>query len=258
MEHKQEKHLNINEDNENNENSNKEDNNENLEEQEEEDLWFYCDNCKKPLKEGKIKYECKTCEDFTLCKKCFKSINHQHQMKKSLVPQGCNPPSNAEELIAQVEKGGESSLILRCTKCNKIIVESYYYVCNEDECKNIKFCLTCRGLGKQIHEHKLRKYILKEENDNSNNNVKTKKQKLEELIDLKANYNIDDVIDKNLGTKFHYAKVAKEDSGLTDEMLLLLDDKILNKYLPLKKIAAYGDYKLPEYKKKKMLYRLEK
>ena len=41
-------------------------------------------------------------------------------------------------------------------------------------------------------------------------------------------------------------------------MLLLLDDKVLNKYLPLKKITAYNDYKLPSYKKKAMLNRLEK
>ena len=50
-----------------------------------------------------------------------------------------------------------------------------------------------------------------------------------------TNYTIDDVINGELGTKFHYTKVEKEDSGLTDDMLLLLDDKILNKYLPLKK-----------------------
>ena len=52
--------------------------------------------------------------------------------------------------------------------------------------------------------------------------------------------------------------MPKENSGLTDDMLLLLDDKILNKYLPLKKITAYSDYTLPEYKKKQMLNRLEK
>ena len=81
---------------------------------------------------------------------------------------------------------------------------------------------------------------------------------MEELIDQKANYNIDDIIDGKLGTKFHYTKVPKENSGLTDDMLLLLDDKILNKYLPLKKITAYSDYSMPEYKKKEMLYRFEK
>ena len=173
-------------------------------------------------------------------------------MKKDIVPQGCTPPENAEELIQKVEKEEEDNM-LKCSRCNKIIVENKYYICNEDSCKDLKFCKDCRGIGKNIHEHKLIKYIIPEEEDNNedNNLKKTKKEKLEELIDQKANYNIDDVIDKQLGTKFHYTKVPKENSGLTDDMLLLLDDKILNKYLPLKKITAYSDYSMPDYKKKK-------
>jgi protein KRI1 len=51
--------------------------------------WFYCDECLKAIKENKIKYECDVCEDYTLCKSCFTSKNHQHQMKKSKVPFGC-------------------------------------------------------------------------------------------------------------------------------------------------------------------------
>ena len=252
---RQEKHMELEE----NENNNEENDEENNNEENENNLWFYCDECKKPLKEGKIKYECKTCEDYTLCKKCFKKKNHEHQMKKDIVPQGCTPPENAEELIQKVEKEEEDNM-LKCSRCNKIIVENKYYICNEDSCKDLKFCKDCRGIGQNIHEHKLIKYIIPEEEDNNeeNNLKKTKKEKLEELIDQKANYNIDDVIDKQLGTKFHYTKVPKENSGLTDDMLLLLDDKILNKYLPLKKITAYSDYSMPDYKKKEMLYRFEK
>ena len=251
---KQERHLNLEEKEENNdekENNYEDDNNEN-------ELWFYCDSCKKPLKEGKIKYECKTCEDYTLCKKCFKKMGHEHQMKKDIVPNGCAPPENAEELIENVENENENN-ILKCSRCHNIIVENRYYICNEDSCKDLKFCKTCRGLGQHIHEHKLIKFIIKENEENEDEeNKKTKKEKLQELIDEKANYTIDDVIDGELGTKFHYTKVTKEDSGLTDDMLLLLDDKVLNKYLPLKKISAYNDYKLPDYKKKAMLNRLEK
>ena len=253
---RQEKHLQLEEQELNDDDNNDGDDNDINNDQ----LWFYCDECKKPLKEGKIKYECKTCDNYTLCKKCFKKKGHEHQMKKDIIPSGCNPPANAEDLIKKVEAEEEDN-ILKCSRCNKIIVENRYYICNEDSCKDLKFCKDCRGLGKIIHEHKLIKYIIKEESNNSdddNEKAKTKKDKLKELIDEKANYNIDDVIDKQLGTKFHYTKVAKEDSGLTDDMLLLLDDKILNKYLPLKKITAYNDYKMPEYKKKIMLNRLEK
>ena len=255
---KQERHLQLEEKEEEQNNEENENDNNNEEENNENELWFYCDSCKKPLKEGKIKYECKTCEDYTLCKKCFKKIGHEHKMKKDIVPAGCNPPENAQELIEKVEKEQEDN-ILKCSNCHKIIVENRYYICNEETCKDLKFCKTCRGLGKSIHEHKLIKYIIEnEENENEEENKKSKKEKLTELIDEKANYTIDDVIDGEIGTKFHYTKVAKEDSGLTDDMLLLLDDKILNKYLPLKKITAYSDYKMPEYKKKIMLNRLEK
>ena len=248
--HKQQKHLEKeNEENENNE----EENNDN----EDNHLWFYCDKCKKPLKEGKIKYECKTCQDYALCKKCYKSTGHEHQMKKDIVPAGCAPPENAEELIKKVENEEENN-ILKCSKCEKIIAENYYFIC--DICKDIKICKNCRGLGKNIHEHKLKKFYIENENNENdeNENLKTNKEKLKNLIDEKANYNIDDIIDGKLGTKFHYTKVSKENSGLTDEMLLLLDDKILNKYLPLKKVTAYNDYQMPDYKKKAMLYRLEK
>ena len=251
---RQEKHLDLSQEENISENNNNDENNN------EDNLWFYCDECKKPLKEGKIKYECKTCEDYTLCKKCFKKKGHEHQMKKDIVPAGCTPPENADELINLRENEFEQN-ILKCSRCNKIIVENKYYICNEDTCKNLKFCKDCRGLGKSIHEHKLIKYIIPNEENNEEDdlhNKKTKREKLEELIDQKANYNIDDIIDGQLGTKFHYTKVPKENSGLTDDMLLLLDDKILNKYLPLKKITAYSDYTLPEYKKKQMLNRLEK
>ena len=64
---RQEKHLDLSQ-----EENISENNNENNNDINEENLWFYCDECKKALKEGKIKYECKTCEDYTLCKKCFK------------------------------------------------------------------------------------------------------------------------------------------------------------------------------------------
>jgi len=59
------------------------------EENEGENEWFYCDNCFNIIKENKIKYECETCDDYCLCKACFSSKNHHHQMKKSKVPLGC-------------------------------------------------------------------------------------------------------------------------------------------------------------------------
>ena len=223
-------------------------------EDKENNLWFYCDNCKKPLKEGKIKYECKTCEDYTLCKQCFKTINHTHQMKKDKVPIGCNPPENAIELIKKVTE--DENLI--CSKCNKDIVENYYFICDEDSCQKLKFCRRCRGEGKKIHEHKLHKFYINEEDENNEDDNLNPKEKLNKMIDYQTERNIDDIIDKEIPTKFHYTKVAKDDSGLTDDMLLLLDDKILNQYIPIKKLAPYNNFHLPEYKKKQMKKHLEK
>ena len=40
---------------------------------------------------------------------------------------------------------------------------------------------------------------------------------MQELIEEKANYTIDHVIDGELGTKFHYTKITKEDSGFIDD-----------------------------------------
>ena len=115
FEKKEEENLNNINDNEENEN-------------EDNHLWFYCDNCKKQIKEKKIKYECKICEDYTLCKLCFKSIKHNHQMKKDKVPIGCNAPENEIELIKKIT---EDELLI-CSKFNKDIVENYYFICDED------------------------------------------------------------------------------------------------------------------------------
>ena len=57
-------------------------------------------------------------------------------------------------------------------------------------------------------------------------------------------------------TKFHYSKVKSQEDNdeLTDDMLLYLDDKTLNKYIPLKSLAPYRDgYEVPGYKKKRLL-----
>ena len=244
-----------------NEEEAEEENEEKEEEEEEENndednhLWFYCDNCKKPLKPGKIKYECKTCEDYTLCKSCFKTLNHSHTMKKEKVSVECVPPENAEELIAKMTAETE----LKCSRCGDEIVNNYYFICENEECSSLKFCKKCRGIGKSIHEHKLHKFVMKTEEEDSDEEEKLNpKEKIEKLIEEKTMKNVDDVIDGNIKTKFHYTKVAKDDNDLTNEMLVLLDDKVLNKYIPVKKIAPYSDFKLPDYKKKSMLKHLEK
>ena len=241
---------------ENNENSdeNNEKSDENNE-KEKENLWFYCDNCKKPIETGRIKYDCKTCDDYTLCQKCYKTIKHSHIMKKTKVSNENSPPENAQEIINNFISENN----LQCSKCKKEIIENYYFICNE--CKNLKFCKNCRSIGKSIHEHKLHKFNNENNENNENDDEKNlnAKEKLLNKIDKNANYEIDNIIDGEIPTKFHYKKVEKENFGLSDEMLILLDDKILNKYLPIKKLATYNnDFYIPEYKKKFMKKHLEK
>ncbi len=69
----------------------------------------------------------------------------------------------------------------------------------------------------------------------------------------------DKIIDKKIATKFHYVKVDKDEYELTDEMLLLLDDKTLNKFIPLRRLAPYREKKeLPLWEKKQLYKELQK
>ena len=61
------------------------------------------------------------------------------------------------------------------------------------------------------------------------------------MIDNYENQKIDKVIAKEIPTRFHYTKVEADDYGVNDEMLLLLDDRTLNQYVPLKKLAPYNE-----------------
>ncbi|SBS82375.1 protein KRI1, putative [Plasmodium ovale] len=63
---------------------------------EKRDLWFLCDECNFPIHPLNYVYECTICENFALCKKCFKKVNHEHSLKKLLVPRSCIPPENYE------------------------------------------------------------------------------------------------------------------------------------------------------------------
>jgi hypothetical protein len=111
-----------------------------------ENEWFFCDECKTPIKENKIKYECEKCE-LIVCKPCFKTITHVHTMKKSKVPLGCKAPEDWMDLI--------DHNIHKCNNCDIEIDHEYWFIC--EECTDLKFCKTCRGIGKSIHVHKLKK-----------------------------------------------------------------------------------------------------
>jgi protein KRI1 len=225
---------------------------ENLNDINDENEWFYCDECRNVIKENKIKYDCEKCEDYLLCKECFKAANHPHKMKKSKVPLGCKPPHDWKNIIDSNLENQNDDLI--CHNCSNEIINNYYFICHEESCKNLKFCKTCRGIGKSIHEHKLSKFVIPTEED-----AIDPKEKLESMVESLYTPHTDHVIAKQIPTKFHYTKVEKDESGFTDEMLLFVDDRTLNKFIPLRKLAPYKEkYQINEWQKKKMLKELEK
>ena len=57
-------------------------------------------------------------------------------------------------------------------------------------------------------------------------------------------YDFEDVIGGGVKTKFKYVNVKPESYGLSDEQILFGDDKELNKYVSIKKLAPYSDEEL--------------
>lgn len=147
----------------------------------------------------------------------------------------------------------EKNIDHKCINCSNEINDEYWFIC--EECSDVKFCKTCRGIGKSIHEHKLKKFYpeVVEETEVD------PKEKIKSLIEISMPTVPDKIIDKKITTKFHYVKVDKDDYELTDEMLLLLDDKTINKYIPLRRLAPYKEKKeLPQWKKKQVFKELQK
>jgi len=125
----------------------------------------------------------------------------------------------------------------RCKECRKEIEDEHYFKCNECEGFNI-----CKGCRQTInHEHKLIKTKQEYQYEDNNEANKDPKERLRRLMDNFENQKIDKVIAKEIPTRFHYTKVEAEDYGISDEMLLLLDDRKLNQYVPLKKLAPYNE-----------------
>ena len=101
------------------------------------------------------------------------------------------------------------------------------------------------------------KYKVNKDNDNDNNNDKadtqlTKQDKLKLKLDEKFNNYYTDIV-SDLPIKFKYINVKADDYGLNDEMMVYLEDKSLNKYLPMKAIFPYREdkYKVNNFLLKK-------
>lgn len=111
------------------------------------DVWWACDNCFKPIKPGKYRFDCKICDNFTLCKQCFSdNETHAHEFKKEKIPSEYTPPKNSAQLLSKAYK--------ICQECNKDIsnenIKSKYF-CSDCECFVCKACKTTHAESKGDH-----------------------------------------------------------------------------------------------------------
>lgn len=125
-----------------------------------------------------------------------------------------------------------------CHNCKDSLINlsKRVYVCREcsgefDKGDIMYFCLKCKKEG--VHEHKLEKLKglpgdpanLKRK-DKDKMTEEEKKEYLENLLEDYYNLEYEDIIGGgSVKTRFKYKKVGATDFGLTDEEILLLDDK---------------------------------
>ena len=134
-----------------------------------------------------------------------------------------------------------------CHGCGDCLLEhsKRVYIC--EECtgditrgETLYFCLKCKKDGGK-HEHKLRTFKGLGGAEGEGEEEK-KNEFLEGLLDEYYNLDFEDVIGGGqIKTRFKYRKVRGEDFGLTEDEILLLDDKQLNKLVSLKKYRPYLD-----------------
>eukprot|EP00916_Digyalum_oweni_P026653 GHVL01043753.1.p1 GENE.GHVL01043753.1~~GHVL01043753.1.p1 ORF type:complete len:541 (+),score=169.92 GHVL01043753.1:599-2221(+) len=126
--------------------------------------WWQCDNCLQAVPGGEIRYDCLTCDNFTLCSTCAQNIEHEHQMKKFLTADHSNPPENIKK-----------------DSLNSKLMDEYFALDYED------------------------------------------------------------IIGTDLPTRFKYCSVKPNSYGLTPQELLEWDDKRLNQFQGIKKLAPFKD-----------------
>ncbi|CUV07979.1 unnamed protein product [Cryptosporidium hominis] len=103
-------------------------------------VWWQCDGCLKEILPNKKKFDCKVCENFTLCKSCCRNTNHEHPLEKSRVPEPINKEFNDNEEAEIDEMTNSNRLNLRYGDNEKInsLLDEYYSLHFEDVLDNGK------------------------------------------------------------------------------------------------------------------------
>lgn len=101
-----------------------------------EEVWWQCDGCLKEILQGKKKFDCTVCENFTLCKSCCRNTDHEHPLEKSKVPELKAKGSfgSCEHVDADGAAAGSNRLNLSYGDDEKIntLLDEYYGLHFED------------------------------------------------------------------------------------------------------------------------------
>ena len=186
-----------------------------------------------PIPEMMFRFDCTRCENFSFCQKCYKAnTTHTHRFKKQKVPLGQGPPANSSELIAKA--------YMQCCTCKKSLLDlsKRIFVCEtcSPDLKEGDALLWCRKCHESTeHEHKRTKLKPPSDEQNTGEVAEETQRYLDNLFEDYHNLDCEDVIGSGtIKTRFGYQKVTKEDFGLTDEEILLLDDRALNQLVSIK------------------------
>lgn len=205
------------------------------------DMWFCCDVCLEPIPELQFRFDCTKCDNYSMCMKCFKAnTTHTHKFKKQKVPAGQGPPENHGELIAKAFMG--------CCECGKSLIEKSkrVYYCQEcspnvEQGDAVYWCKRCYETTE--HEHKRTK--LRHFSEDQEGHEEGRKL-LDNLFQDYHDLDYEDVIGGGqIKTRFKYQSVPEADFGLTEEEILLLDDKALNNLVSIKHYRPFRH--LPEH-----------
>ena len=142
----------------------------------------------------------------------------------------------------------QSYMLCQVCRISLLDQKSKAYVCPTDYPDYEKtgictyWCKDCKNNTE--HKYKRVKFKgfagLKDEDDE--NEYEQKNNYLDKLLQEYYDLDCEDVIGGGkLKTRFKYVEVPKENYGLTNEEILLMDDNTLNKYVSLKKIRPYQD-----------------
>ncbi|CAI2387649.1 unnamed protein product [Moneuplotes crassus] len=197
-----------------------------LEEEGDFDIWYSCDGCMDAIKPGKFRFDCKICDNFTFCQKCFKNNqSHSHPFKKKKVPGNLAPPENKEKLLSEA--------YMLCSFCKVSLLDKSKraYLCQD--C-NFYLCKDCKKDNCQGHNVQKEKKRITEEEE-----TQEKSQFLDGMLEDYYNTGFEDIIGKDIYTRFKYTNVKKSNFGLSNDEILLLNDKELNNLVSLKKYKPY-------------------